>query len=258
MSDNRPHWAQRITVERNIRGWSQQAAINAMRLHSDRELPDDASLLRQWKRWEAGETIPGERYQALIASTFGTVTRALFPLAGHRNGNAEVASVSGMETLEIVNRMQRSDVDNATLDALRITVDRLCSEYAYLPAEQLLMEGRNWLNRVAALQTQRLTLTQHREVLTLAGWLALLIGCVEYDLGDRRVSEATRKSALSLGAESGNAHISGWAYEMRAWAALTSGDYRGVVAAAKAGGEIAADQSVAVQLFGQEAKGSYR
>ncbi|MBT0771349.1 hypothetical protein KIH74_20595 [Kineosporia sp. J2-2] len=254
MSDNRPHWAKRMTVERSIRGWSQSAAISSMRLHSERELPDDTSLLRQWKRWEAGETLPSERYQALIAATFGTATRALFPTAGHRNGPTEVAEISGMETLEIVSRMQRSDVDEATLDALRITVDRLCSEYAYLPAEQLLTEGRNWLSRLAALQSQRLTLTQHREVLTLAGWLALLVGCVEYDLGDRRVSEATRKSALSLGQESGNTHISGWAHEMRAWGALTTGDYRGVVSAAKAGGEVAADQSVAVQLFGQEAK----
>ncbi|MCD5317160.1 tetratricopeptide repeat protein [Kineosporia babensis] len=225
-----------------------------MRLHSERELPDDSSLLRQWKRWEAGETIPGDFYQGLIASTFGTVTRALFPAPGHRNGAIEVADVAGMETLEIVSRLRRSDIDNATLDALRITVDRLCSEYAYLPADQLLIEGRNWLNRIASMQSQRLTLSQHREVLTLAGWLALLVGCVEYDLGDRRVSEATRKSALSLGQESDNTHVSGWAYEMRAWQALTTGDYRGVIAAARAGGEIAADQSVAVQLFGQEAK----
>ncbi|GAB3265166.1 hypothetical protein GCM10027456_48420 [Kineosporia babensis] len=165
-----------------------------------------------------------------------------------------MADVAGMETLEIVSRLRRSDIDNATLDALRITVDRLCSEYAYLPADQLLIEGRNWLNRIASMQSQRLTLSQHREVLTLAGWLALLVGCVEYDLGDRRVSEATRKSALSLGQESDNTHVSGWAYEMRAWQALTTGDYRGVIAAARAGGEIAADQSVAVQLFGQEAK----
>ena len=41
---------------------------------------------------------------------------------------------------------------------------------------------------------------------------------------------------------------------MRAWFALTGGDYRGVVAAAKAGLDVAQSHGVAVQLLGQEAK----
>ncbi|MEV5907433.1 hypothetical protein AB0M00_00805 [Streptomyces chartreusis] len=41
---------------------------------------------------------------------------------------------------------------------------------------------------------------------------------------------------------------------MRAWFALTTGDYRGVIAAAQAGTELAGHQGVAVQLAGQEAK----
>lgn len=34
-------------------------------------------------------------------------------------------------------------------------------------------------------QGQRTTLGQHREILVQAGWVALLIACVEYDTGDR-------------------------------------------------------------------------
>jgi tetratricopeptide (TPR) repeat protein len=41
---------------------------------------------------------------------------------------------------------------------------------------------------------------------------------------------------------------------MRAWFALTSGDYRGVVAAAEAGQAAAGNHSVGVQLIAQEAK----
>jgi hypothetical protein len=41
---------------------------------------------------------------------------------------------------------------------------------------------------------------------------------------------------------------------MRAWINLTTGDYHGVVAAARNGTEVAAHHSVAVQLFAQEAK----
>lgn len=253
MSDDRPAWARRIAAERAARDWSQADAVRALRAHAPSELPSDDSMVRQWKRWEAGQ-MPGEFYRPIIAAAFGTVTHALFPEPPRRNGNAEIVSVSGMETFEIVSRLRQSDVDNATLEALRITADRLCSEYPYMPSEQLLIEGRQWLRRVVELHTKSLTLAQHREVLALSGWLALLVGCVEYDTGDRHAAETTRRAALSLATEAENAEVSGWAHEMRAWFALTTGDYRGVIAASQAGTELAAHQGVAVQLAAQEAK----
>ncbi|MGW3412452.1 hypothetical protein [Streptomyces sp. NPDC000888] len=98
------------------------------------------------------------------------------------------------------------------------------------------------------------TVAQHREVLALSGWLALLVGCVEYDTGDRYAAESTRRAALSLATESDHPEVAGWAHGMRAWFALTTGDYRGVIAAAQAGAETAAHHGVAVQLAGQEAR----
>jgi transcriptional regulator with XRE-family HTH domain len=254
MNDDRPAWARRITREREARGWSQAEVVTAMRMHATKPLPDDASMLRQWKRWESGEHTPSEFYQPIIAATFGTVTHAFFPEAGRRDGNAEILAASGMDTLELVSRMQATDLDNATIEALRLTTDRLCSDYPFLPSDQLLTEGRNWLRRLNALRGQRLTLAQHREILVLTGWLALLIGCVEYDSGRRNEAETTRRAALSLGAETDNAVITAWAHEMRAWMALTTGDYRGVVVAAQNGIDAAPHHSVAVQLAAQEAK----
>ncbi|WP_050994185.1 hypothetical protein [Streptomyces violaceusniger] len=140
------------------------------------------------------------------------------------------------------------------LDALRITADRLCCEYAYMPADQLLMEGKAWLGRVVGLQHQRVSLAQHREIIALAGKLSLLVGCVEYDSGRPRDAEATRRAALMLGAEAGESSVQGWAHEMRAWFALTRGDYRGVIAAADAGIATAPNESVAAQLYAQKAK----
>jgi len=253
MGDDRPDWARRIAAERRAREWSQLQAVRALRAHAPSELPSDESMVRQWKRWESG-TMPGEFYRPLIAATFGTVTHAIFPAPPKRDGDVEIARVSGMETLEILNRLNRSDVDEATLDALRITTDRLCSEYPYMPSEQLLVEGRLWMRRVVELTRKNLTLTQHREVLALSGWLALLVGCVEYDSGNRHGAEATRRAALSLATEADHAEIAGWAHEMRAWFALTTGDYRGVITAARAGAEAAGRHSVAVQLAAQEAK----
>jgi hypothetical protein len=68
------------------------------------------------------------------------------------------------------------------------------------------------------------------------------------------VAETTRKGALSLGTEADHAEIKAWAHEILAWIDLTSGNYHGVVAAARTGIEAAPHHSVAIQLSAQEAK----
>lgn len=108
-----------------------------------------------------------------------------------------------------------------------------------MPSKQLLIEGRQWLRRVVDLHKKCLTLAQHREVLALSGWLALLVGCVEYGTGARHTAESTRQAALSLATEAEHTEVAGWAHEMRAWIALTTGDYRGVIAASRAGADAA-------------------
>ncbi|WP_435058463.1 XRE family transcriptional regulator [Streptomyces sp. bgisy060] len=256
MYDERPAWAQRMEAERAARGWSPLDAARAMKAHSAVPLPDDKALARQWRRWESGDIEPRD-HKELIAKVCGTTTHAFFPVAHKRDGRAEIQAASGMDTVDIVSRLRASDVDQATLDAVAITVDRLCSEYAYMPSDQLLVEGRAWLTRVAGMQQQRLTLAQHREVLVQAGMLTLLVGCVEYDSGGpalRRAAEGTRQAALSLGREAGHPLIIGWGHEMRAWFALTRGDLRGVIAAAEEGITAAPTESVAVQLWAQKAK----
>lgn len=59
---------------------------------------------------------------------------------------------------------------------------------------------------------------------------------------------------MSLGVEADHGEIVAWAHEMRAWINLTTGDYHGVIAAARNGTQVTAHDSVAVQLFAQEAK----
>lgn len=247
-------WARRIRAERAARGWSQAEAIRVLRAHATDELPGDASLLRSWKRWEAGEVEPDDFHKKLIAKTFGTVTAAFFPAFSRKDADSELLSDTGLSTLEVLSRIRASDVSQSTLDALRITADRLCCEYPYMPSSQLLVESRAWLQRITTLLNGRMTLAQHREVLTLAGLVAMLSGCVEFDMGLRRNAEVTRQGALSLGQEADNADVIGWAYEMRAWYSLTQGDYQGAVAAGQAGEAAAAGRSVAVQLAAQQAK----
>ena len=93
-----------------------------MAMNSDRPLVEEDSLIRNWRRWESGDVMPDEFHQPLVAKVFDTVTHAFFPAPSRRDGNAEIVVVSGMETLDIVNRLQRSDVNNATLEALPLPV----------------------------------------------------------------------------------------------------------------------------------------
>jgi hypothetical protein len=107
---------------------------------------------------------------------------------------------------------------------------------------------------MTAMLDSRMTLKQHQEMLSLTGTVALLLGCVEYDIGLRQEAEVTRRAALSLGEEAANTGVIGWAQEMRAWYSLTQGDYRAAIAAGQAGEDVARNHGVAVQLAAQQAK----
>lgn len=239
--------------ERDARGWSQADAVRALRAKSSHNLPTDSTLLRNWRRWESGESRPDEFYAPLIASAFDSVAAAFFPKA-RPSRDDELLTATGMDTLEFMGRLRMSDVSAATLDAVRITAQRLCCDYSSTDAHALHHEASGWLRRIAALLDSRLTLAQHKEVLELAGWVALLLGCLDYDLGRRSGAEATRRAARSLGQEAGHAEIIGWSSELAAWFALTQGNHRGVIQAAEAVPPECAASGVGVQLAAQRAK----
>lgn len=238
--------------ERDVRGWSQAESVRAMRAKSPHNLPTDNTLLRNWRRWESGESRPDDFYAPLIAAAFDTVTAAFFPKA-RPNRDDELLSATGMDSLEFFGRLGMSDVSPATLDAIGITVRRLCCEYAYTDPHALHREGMAWLRRITALLDGKLTLSQHREVLVLAGWVALLVGCVDHDLDRRSAAEATRRAALSLGSEAEHTEIVGWSAELAAWFALTQGNYRGVLEAVDTGPDCS-HLGVGVQLAAQRGK----
>ncbi|MET7426212.1 XRE family transcriptional regulator [Dactylosporangium sp. NPDC005555] len=252
-----PVWARRIRAERAARGWSQNQAVAALRAHAgdDVRLAGTSSLLRNWKRWEAGDAEPDGFYKPLVAATFGTVTAAFFPAPQSDVRGTDILGGSGMDTLEILARLGASDVSPAVLDGMHVAVERLNTDYSHVSPVVLVEEGQRWLRRLISLREGRLSLAQHREVLSLAGQVARLVGCVEYDMGRRTAAEATRRAALSLGLESGDADVVGWAHEMRSWFSLTEGDHRAAIAAAQAGLAAAGTaHSVGVQLWAHQAK----
>jgi tetratricopeptide (TPR) repeat protein len=159
-----------------------------------------------------------------------------------------------MNTLELLQRLRGSAINPSTIDAINITVEQLCCDYPTADPRELVMTGKQWLAKMTDLLSSPLSLTQHRDILNNAGILALLVGCLEYDLGDARAAEATRRMAMEVGKESGNLAVVGWAHEMLAWFNLTAGNHRAVISAAEAGALAAPSESVAVQLYGQQAK----
>jgi hypothetical protein len=214
--------------------------------------PGLESLLRQWKEWESGRVTP-RAWAPHIATVFGTVADDLFPPA-RKAGDSGLLLEVGMDTAELVARLQRSTISDATVTAVAMTVERLCTEYRYRNTRELRAEGLTWLGRMTRLLDERLTFSQHRELLSLAGRLALLVGCVEYDAGQHVAAETTRRFALDLAGEVDDRDVGGWAHEMSAWFALTSGDLHRVVAAAERGIEVAGSRGASAQLAAQAAK----
>lgn len=158
------------------------------------------------------------------------------------------------ETSELLSRVAASDTSPATVEALNATAYGLCCDYSWRDPTDLRREALVWLRQVVQLRRSA-GLREHRELLTAAGWLGLLVGCLEYDLGMRTVADASRAAALSLADAAGNTEIAGWAWEMTAWFALTQGRFGDAVTAARAGQDVAGEShSVTVQLIGQEAK----
>lgn len=253
MSDGRPAGAQRMESERVVRDWSPLDVARAMIAHSPDPLPEPQTPAREWRRWESGGTEPRD-HRALISKVFGTPALALFPPERHRGSRSGARAAAGTDTAEVIARLCANDVERATLDALALTVDLLCSQYARMPGEHLLSEGRSWSRRLSGvLRSRRPTASERREVLAQAGMPALLIGCVEYDSGSWDGAEAARRAALSLASEAGHPRIAGWGHEMRAWFALTRGDLREVIAASEEGIAAAPHTDAEVQLWAQKA-----
>lgn len=250
-----PGWAQRLHRERTVRQWSQGDAVAAMRTFADVPLP--AGLQDQWQRWEGGHKKPDEFYRRLIAATFGTVVESIFPgsfAPVKRTADEVLISRTGMDVHELTQRLRRFSVDGATLDALALTVDQLCCDYSCRDAADLIAESRQWLSRITDLLGEQLTPVQRNDILDAAGWVTLLIGCLEYDAGQPQAAEAARIEAVRLAGEANNVVLAGWGHEMRAWFALTKGCYREVIEAAQAGQDVAPGRPVSVQLVAQEAK----
>jgi tetratricopeptide (TPR) repeat protein len=174
----------------------------------------------------------------------------------HRNTLAAESEL--FNTMELAQMAGASDVGSGTLETIEEAVELLCRAYPITPAATLKERTKQRLEYVLDLLKGRVTLDQHRELLVQAGWLAALLGCLHYDLGEREPAEAARQAAFQWGKQTGHGELMGWAYEMSAWFALTEGRFEDVVQNAKRGQGIAGTSNAMIQLTLQEAKGEAR
>lgn len=203
-------WWQRLRRDREARGWSQVTAAKQLIAHSGHYSDfDEDSVVRAVKRWEAGQlkNLPSLENQTSIARMFGSVRSAYFP---PQSVPATPSRLTDDETLDLIARLRSSSVDDSTLDLARVTIDRLCTDYASVTGPTVLAEAQQWLRDITGLIQQPMSLRQHREVYDLAAWLSLLVACLHYDNGDERAAEAARIGAVMLGTESGRSEVIGW------------------------------------------------
>jgi transcriptional regulator with XRE-family HTH domain len=159
---------------------------------------------------------------------------------------------------DLIRKIHRTDVGRDTIDHLTVITEQLCCEYVSRPADELRADTHHQLEYVQQLLQGPTRLAEHRELLVIAGWLALLIGCLNYDLGLARHAETARTAAFQLGREAGHGEIVAWSYEMSAWFAITQGRLRSVPDYVEAGINAAPHASVAIQLAAQAAKAHAR
>lgn len=164
------------------------------------------------------------------------------------------ADATPWQTAELLERLTASDVSPMALESLHSAVTELCCQYSYRDATELRHEAHGWIEHVGKLLRKPVGVKAHSELMTAAGWLALLVGCVEWDMGLKASAQYTRTAAEQIGLEGGHLEQVGWAHEMSAWFAITEERYPEVIKHAQAGQLMTRGTSVHVQLIAQEAK----
>jgi len=239
--------------------------INASPTGAAERLVCDEERIR---RWESGEVRwPSPVYRralkdvtGLDPSQLGFIPKGQTAAPPTRIDPAQAfrSEAELVDTLDLARMVSLSDIGQGTLDTLQEAAELLCRAYPSASAAELRARTKQRLSYISRLLHGRLTLAQHRELLVTIGWLALLLGCVHYDLGEREQAEAARQAAYQAGLQAGHGEIMAWSYEMAAWFALTEGRYHDVIDYAQAGQQHAGMTNAMIQLVLQKARGQAR
>ncbi|GAB2650633.1 hypothetical protein GCM10027088_30870 [Nocardia goodfellowii] len=160
---------------------------------------------------------------------------------------------------EWMQRAAASDIGGDTLERLELAVDDLASAYPTTAPGELLVRVRQHLGYAGRLMDSRKTLTQHRRLLVVVGWLSLLGSTCHIDLGETSAAAARGHLAWKLADEAQHPEIAAWCLETRAWHQLMDGAFAEAAELSRAAQSIAPqDSSVHIQATAQEGRASAR
>ncbi|MGW6459237.1 helix-turn-helix domain-containing protein [Streptomyces sp. NPDC055078] len=220
-------------------------------------------------RWEGGKARPQPWMRPGIAKVLGltadeldsllvpvTSTEPTFPdgwAAVSEPGNDE------FDALGLARRVQASDVGTETLDRLELAFDELATRYPVSPPQELLGRVRTHTSYVAHLLGAKKTLSEHRRLLVVGGWLSLLGATLHIDLDQDDAATARLRTAATLARQSDHSEIHAWCFETDAWRVLTQGDYSRALELSRIAQRIApAGSSASVQATAQEGRARAR
>lgn len=180
---------------------------------------------------------------------------ALVPVSGHHRMKTAVDADDEIAALELVRRVEASDVGGGTVERLELIVDDLAMAYPAMRPADLLARVRTHLGYVRRLLDARATLSQHRRLLVTGGWLSLLAATCLIDLHSDHAAEAYLRTADQLASETEQPDLAAWVLETRAWQALTAGEFRRAAMLSQ-GAQLAAPHASSghLQAVAQEAR----
>lgn len=214
-----------------------------------------AVLVHQGKSYvhelETGQKVPS----AAVAHRLDTALMAGGRLASALRPPAALDAESEIEAAELARRVTASDISHETLDRLDGVADELAMAYAATPPAALLPRVRRHLDFVSSLIDGRKTLSQHRRLIVVGGWLALLRATLHIDLRQGHAANAYLLTAAQMADQADHAEIAAWALETRAWKSLIAGDYRHALDLSQHAQSVAPrDGSAYVQATAQEGR----
>lgn len=249
---------QRLAQRRKASGYTQEQFADALKV--------DRTTVQ---RWEKREVDPQPHQRPKIAKLLELTSRELDELLA--SDSLPISPAPGwvvattpttddeMAAWELSRRVQASGVGMETLTRLERAFDDLATAYPVTPPAELLERVRQHSAYVVKLLDARKTLSEHRRLLVVGGWLSLLGATLHIDLKQEHAATARLQAAVTLARQAEHPEIEAWCYETDAWRVLTDGDYVKALELSIAAQKIApAGTSALIQATAQEGRARAR
>jgi hypothetical protein len=157
--------------------------------------------------------------------------------------------------IEAGRRASASEVGAVTVESLEQAVDALAVAYPSSPPARLLRRTGGYLAYATGLLGRKLTLSEHRRLLVVSGWLSLLAATSLIDLRRYRAAGAHLRTAAQMAGEAEHPELAAWCLETRAWLALCDGKHNQAASLARSAQGLAPRGSSAlIQATAQEGR----